>query len=471
MKTLILAAFLLGGTSNSLAAQNLKVGDPAPAIDIEHWVVGEPISALQPGQAYVVEFWATWCPPCVASMPHLSKMQEKYGDQITFIGVSDEKLQVVEKFLADPTRKDKLHYRITTDPDGSVYKDWFYAAGLKGIPSAFLVNAQGLIEWIGHPMTMDGALAKLVAAEDDPELAVDAEDKSASIDMIMSGTPELRANTEAADQRLMRMNQALISPLSYAFDLQVQLHIMLGGMGSESAGEPEMATFHRRGKVLQSADFGTLISTTKSMDIPGMDMDMEQSSRVLITDSGYLVDLEEGPLAMSGGPTGLMKLSHKEAAELDEMMPMPGPMGLVMMELPSKADPLAGLQKLILLTAFDLHEANAEVIHLRGLAESALLPPMDGSVMESSEGIEVNLLLDASSHQPMVLWIGEKSKPQFQMKFHDFAIPTAQSAQMFELNPDDETVQDLAPILREQFEMMMNMGSGQGFEDEDEEEF
>jgi thiol-disulfide isomerase/thioredoxin len=471
MKTLLLSALLLGGTSQSLAAQELKVGDPAPAIDIEHWVVGESVSTLQPGQAYVIEFWATWCPPCVASMPHLSKMQQKYGDQITFIGVSDEELEVVQKFLADPSRKDKLHYRITTDPDGSVYKDWFYAAGLKGIPSAFLVNAQGVIEWIGHPMGMDRALAKLVGAELPAEANSETEDQGASIDMMMPGPPEPRANSEAANLWLKRMDHALGNPLSYAFDLQVQLQIMLGGFGSESAEEAQTATFNRRGKALQSAEFGTLIQTTKSMDIPGMDMDMDQSSRVLITDSGYLVDQEENPMSMAGGPSGLMKLSLEDAADLEKMMPMPGPMGLVMMELPSNADPIAGLQKLIELTAFDLHQASDVLIHLRGMAEASLLPPMDGSEMESGEGIQVNLLLDAGSYRPKVLWIGDKSKPQFQMKFHDFATPTQWSAESFELNPEGKAVQDLAPILREQFEMMMQMGGDQGFEDEGEEEF
>lgn len=64
-------------------AAELTIGSRAPALDIEHWVQragrGDdfaPITTLEPGKVTVIEFWATWCPPCRASMPHLADLQK-----------------------------------------------------------------------------------------------------------------------------------------------------------------------------------------------------------------------------------------------------------------------------------------------------------------------------------------------------------------------------------------------------------
>ena len=59
-------------------AQQLSVGDPAPAIQVKEFVKGTPVSSLEKGKRYVVEFWATWCGPCVAELPELVTMNRMY---------------------------------------------------------------------------------------------------------------------------------------------------------------------------------------------------------------------------------------------------------------------------------------------------------------------------------------------------------------------------------------------------------
>lgn len=149
-------------------AMKLNPGDKAPAIDVSHWLKGDAITEFEEGKVYVVEFWATWCGPCKASMPHISELQTKMKDyDVTVLGISDEKLQTVAGFLVQSDKEgkmwwDKIQYTLGTDPDKSVYKDYMNAAGQRGIPTSFVVGKDGHVEWIGHPMNLDDVLEDVV---------------------------------------------------------------------------------------------------------------------------------------------------------------------------------------------------------------------------------------------------------------------------------------------------------------------
>lgn len=176
---MLATAGLCAAQQNTEAEKTLTIGDKAPKIDIAHWVKPgvlaeqgtqfKPITEFEKDKVYVLEFWATWCGPCVASMPHMTDLQEKYADyDVTFIGVSDEPLPTVVDFLFKEYKGDgkiqnnRIGYTLTTDPDESVKKDYFRAAGQTGIPCAFIIGKDNRVEWIGHPMTMDDPLNKVV---------------------------------------------------------------------------------------------------------------------------------------------------------------------------------------------------------------------------------------------------------------------------------------------------------------------
>jgi thiol-disulfide isomerase/thioredoxin len=148
----------------------LRVGDAAPKLATGKWVQGEPVKDFEKGKAYLVEFWATWCGPCKVSIPHLNEIHNKFKDKgLVVIGSDcwerDETL--VEPFLK--TMGEKMTYRVsldnkTTSKKGRMAESWMDAAGRNGIPSAFLVNTEGKIAWIGHPMELQESVIEQVLA-------------------------------------------------------------------------------------------------------------------------------------------------------------------------------------------------------------------------------------------------------------------------------------------------------------------
>lgn len=181
-----MVAILWMGLPNCSNAETLTIGSVAPAISVEHWVHnGEgrfpKVEKFEPGKVYIVEFWATWCGPCIASMPHLVEIQNKYADTgVQLVSISDEQLEIVEKFLDKkipnatedgPATYGELtkSYCLTADPDRSVHKDYMTAAERHGIPCCFIVGKDAKIEWIGHPMRLDDPLNQVVNGNWDRE--------------------------------------------------------------------------------------------------------------------------------------------------------------------------------------------------------------------------------------------------------------------------------------------------------------
>jgi tetratricopeptide (TPR) repeat protein len=104
-------------------------------------------------------------------MPHLSHLQAEYKDKgVTIIGISDEPLATVEGFLAKPEWAEKTQYTLCTDPDRSAHDAYMKAAMQNGIPTAFIVK-DSVVQWIGHPQSMDGPLAQIVAGSWDAAAA------------------------------------------------------------------------------------------------------------------------------------------------------------------------------------------------------------------------------------------------------------------------------------------------------------
>lgn len=146
-----------------------RLGAPAAPLTGLQWIKGGPVQ-IEKGSIYVVEFWATWCPPCRTSIPHLTEIQRQFKDRgVTIVGISDETADVVKPFVAQMDEQKKMEYAVAIDPEGQVSKGYMEAFGIEGIPHAFVVGRDGNLLWHGHPMAgMDAVLKEVVSDQFDP---------------------------------------------------------------------------------------------------------------------------------------------------------------------------------------------------------------------------------------------------------------------------------------------------------------
>jgi thiol-disulfide isomerase/thioredoxin len=155
----------------------LVPGMAAPAFTADASIKGAEVKALAPGKVHVVEFWATWCGPCIGSMPHLTQLQKSNPD-VTVIGVAGfergndvtAKEKKVRDFIA--AKPERADYTIVFDGDGTMANEWMQAARRNSIPTAFVVGMDGKIAYIGSPdANLDAAVAKAKGAAAAPRTA------------------------------------------------------------------------------------------------------------------------------------------------------------------------------------------------------------------------------------------------------------------------------------------------------------
>ena len=161
----------------SSPAGELTIGDPNPGLRLAKFVKGDEVTAPLKDDVTVVEFWATWCGPCRAGMPHISELQREYGDKVRFIGVTKEDEGVVTEFLGSvapggKTWDEVIDYRLALDDGSWTNNAYMRAANQNGIPCAFIVGQDGIVEWIGHPGSIDQPLKQIVDGSWDRQAAV-----------------------------------------------------------------------------------------------------------------------------------------------------------------------------------------------------------------------------------------------------------------------------------------------------------
>ncbi len=158
------------GEPQGAPAPTLTIGDAAPALGSVSWVQGDAVTGWDKGTVYVLDFWATWCGPCIKTIPELNALSKTYADKkVKFIGVAiwaQDGMKPVADFVKE--KASDMTYTIAEDKDGAVAAAFMAATGSESIPTVMIINADGRLAWVGHPLNgMPKALGEIVEGKYD----------------------------------------------------------------------------------------------------------------------------------------------------------------------------------------------------------------------------------------------------------------------------------------------------------------
>lgn len=130
------------------------VGKPGPKFEVKEWISEKP--DLE-GKFLLIDFWATWCGPCIRAIPHMNELNAEFKDEVTFVGVSRETRAKVEA-MTSPV----MEYYSAIDPKGSM-QSYF---NIRGIPHVVLMAPDGIVLFKGHPNSLSAdTLRSLISGD------------------------------------------------------------------------------------------------------------------------------------------------------------------------------------------------------------------------------------------------------------------------------------------------------------------
>jgi thiol-disulfide isomerase/thioredoxin len=165
----------------------VNIGDPAPPLRLKEWFKGNPIQGFEKGRIYVLEFWSKGCGGCIAAMPHISALAEKYKDEVTVLGVdvyepSFNTVLKIKSFV--DSMGSRMNFLVAKEESNYMDSCWLAASGETGVPSTFVVDREGKIAWIGHPHFLENVIRKIMNNTWDNDKALAAYNRERYLDSL-----------------------------------------------------------------------------------------------------------------------------------------------------------------------------------------------------------------------------------------------------------------------------------------------
>lgn len=155
---------LLGIVIASVDAQKPTVGAPAPAFAASSWLNWEgdaPTVESLKGRVVLLEFWGTWCGPCVRAMPAIQKLHDRYRERgLTVLAISYETPERMQPFL----QQNAYTMPVGSDPE----KKMIAAYGIAAWPTTIVIDQEGKVAHIGSPYEAESVVEKVLGLEAGP---------------------------------------------------------------------------------------------------------------------------------------------------------------------------------------------------------------------------------------------------------------------------------------------------------------
>jgi peroxiredoxin len=145
--------------------KEIAAGPPAPDFSLND-LAGNTVTLKQyRGSIVILDFWATWCPPCRAAIPELVTMQKKYKDKkFVVLGISmDDPHKVTNEYLRAFSEKIKINYPVLRF-DLKVLENYF-GTEMPALPTLFIIDRNGLVrdKQVGFDADfLEGAVERLL---------------------------------------------------------------------------------------------------------------------------------------------------------------------------------------------------------------------------------------------------------------------------------------------------------------------
>lgn len=168
----------------------MGVGDKAPKINITKYFLNTPKDKNLTGKFIVLEFWATWCMPCIEAVPHINNLQKKFINRadLVFLSLTYENSITVKRLLnrvkfktivaTDETKETELNFNVTS------------------IPHTVLIDNKGVIKLIGRPSDLNDSLIEnfLKGKEISKELSQKTDSTITNLEVVLSNKSINNAN-------------------------------------------------------------------------------------------------------------------------------------------------------------------------------------------------------------------------------------------------------------------------------------
>ncbi len=143
---------------SSQFAYSASVGDNAPSFRARTLNGAETISNTDlEGKVVFVDFWASWCPPCLKSLPEFENLQSSFSgrDDVVVLAINlDENPQDAKDFI----NKINVTYKILADKDGAIPESF----GVNAMPTSYVIDKSGVIRYV-HSGYKSGDVSKIKA--------------------------------------------------------------------------------------------------------------------------------------------------------------------------------------------------------------------------------------------------------------------------------------------------------------------